>query len=412
METITFRCTSCKFVLKVGADKAGRNAKCSKCGTLLKIPAQSDAAPPAPPAPAAKKTDDDEDGEQTYGLKEAPTPAEASAPDAAPAAPKVLQKPGRPQTKKQAQITNPEEWRKVALGSRIIAVALGIWLVAFVLSRVPLVLGMAQGEEFAKSADTRLLTSSSDSGKRPDLDLYAFAIGIIAGEDLADTMMMVARLSQVLMLLGYLPLLVGYVICFVVPDRFGTRFQLKFLFGLALVNAMILIFFRLLPLFGAIRYTLLPFAMPEVAMLEMNAERGESLVAFWSKSPLMEVYLAILLTILNYLEPALIASFLHSVGKGVKSEELEGNALKAMKLGFSQVFIQVAWLMAAVCGTSVVLLWTLRFVYTVGAGFFIYQLFFTIMTLIGVKPVVEDQLGDEAGGADAGEEQDEEQEDD
>jgi hypothetical protein len=416
MEMITFPCTACKFVLKVGADKAGRNAKCSKCGAILKIPAAPEAEAVAPPPPTPKKPadDDDEHGGMVYQLQDAAPQAEEQLKQAEAAKPKVLQTPGRAATKKQAQITNPEEWRKVGFGAKIIAVGLLMWLAAFVLYRVPLALGMTAGEEYAAAADKHLGGGSVDSGKAAGFDLATFAVGIVAGDSWTSLMLTVARLAQVLALLAYGPLLAGYVICLAVPDRFGTRLQLKVIFSLALVNIISLIVFKLLPLFGVLRYTLLPFVMPEVAMLEMNAERSESLIGIWLKAPTIEVYLATLLTLLHYLEPALIATFIHSIGMAVKSEELEGNGLKAMKLSFSQLFIQATWLMASVCGTSVVLLWTLRFIYTVAVGFFAYQLIFTITTLLSIGAIVEEQLGDEAAqprGAE-GEDEDEEPEED
>lgn len=46
MTTITFKCTSCQQVLKVGADKAGRKAKCIQCSKILIIPAASEEALP------------------------------------------------------------------------------------------------------------------------------------------------------------------------------------------------------------------------------------------------------------------------------------------------------------------------------------------------------------------------------
>src|SRR5262245_9845637 len=61
--TITFTCYACNQVLKVGGDKAGKKAKCVKCGTILTIPVSGGdeadvvtptaggAAPPPPPAP-------------------------------------------------------------------------------------------------------------------------------------------------------------------------------------------------------------------------------------------------------------------------------------------------------------------------------------------------------------------------
>ncbi len=65
MDTITFQCYSCNQVLKVGANNAGKKAKCVKCGTILTIPVASasetaparaaPATPAAPAAPAAPK---------------------------------------------------------------------------------------------------------------------------------------------------------------------------------------------------------------------------------------------------------------------------------------------------------------------------------------------------------------------
>ena len=45
MADITFQCYACNQMLQVGADKAGRKARCSQCGTILTIP-----TPPANPA--------------------------------------------------------------------------------------------------------------------------------------------------------------------------------------------------------------------------------------------------------------------------------------------------------------------------------------------------------------------------
>jgi hypothetical protein len=391
MDTITFRCTSCKFALKVGADKAGRNAKCSKCGTILTIPARSEAAPAQPPPPPEKKSDDD-DGPMTYVLKEDVDPgAERQALEEL-SKPRVIKKPGRAKTKKEAKITNPDEWRRVGLGCRIIAVGLGMWLAAYVLYHLPLVLGMAQGEEFAAAADKQLAPNEAKPG---ELELAPFAVAALSGEAWAGTMLLVVRLALVLFILVYGPLLVGYVICLAVPNRFGTRLQLFVLLGLALVNALLLIIFKFLPLFGVIRFAIIPLIMPEVSMLEMNVERTESLESFWLRVPVIEAYLAILVTLLAYLELALIATFARTVGKSIKSEELEARGLTAMSLAFSQVFIQTAWLMASWCGTSQVLVWALRFTYTVGAGFLVYQLLVMIAALSSVPSAVEEQLGEE-----------------
>ncbi len=45
MSSITFTCYACNQVLKVGGDKAGKKAKCIKCGTILTIPVATNEEP-------------------------------------------------------------------------------------------------------------------------------------------------------------------------------------------------------------------------------------------------------------------------------------------------------------------------------------------------------------------------------
>jgi phage FluMu protein Com len=60
--TITFQCYSCNQVLKVGSDKAGKKAKCIKCGTILTIPVQSDEEEEVRSGPPRRSSrDEDED---------------------------------------------------------------------------------------------------------------------------------------------------------------------------------------------------------------------------------------------------------------------------------------------------------------------------------------------------------------
>ena len=66
-ELITFKCTKCQHVLKIGTEKAGRKAKCPKCGQGVTIPG----ANATPENPAQKKDEDEEDG-SAYGLADEP----------------------------------------------------------------------------------------------------------------------------------------------------------------------------------------------------------------------------------------------------------------------------------------------------------------------------------------------------
>ena len=169
-------------------------------------------------------------------------------------------------------------------------------------------------------------------------------------------MIWLVRLSQTLYLLQYIALAAGYVLCLAVPNRFGARFQLYVLLGLAFFNGLAGLAFKVLPMFGLYRYVILPFAVPEVVLISMNAERVESLYTFFLRWPAFESYVAILLTTLHYLEPALIATFINTIGIGTKHILVEEKGKTLMKLGYSQLFAQAAWMMACLCGTSIVLM--------------------------------------------------------
>ena len=292
---------------------------------------------------------------------------------------------------------------------RVIAGGLGVWLAAFLLFRVPVVIGMAVGPEYAVAANDRLVSPNSDP-THPEFNLCAYGVALIAGNDGSDTLIWVLRFALVLTLLQGAPLVAGYFICLAAPDRYGIRLQLMVLFALAFFDFLFLVVFKLLPICGAYRYITLPIALPEVAMVEMNADRIESIFTFWLSYPVLEAIAGVLVMVTNYLGPAVIATLVHSVAMSIKSEKLEAEALITMKLGYSQLFIQLAWYMMAMCGGSLVLLWLLRITYAIGAAFFVYQLILTITALIRVAPVVEEQLGDEA--ATAGLEQEEEDDED
>lgn len=432
MDTITFRCSACQHVMKVGADKAGRKAKCPKCASPIVVPDAEPAAPAKAPEPGPALAtaeepapfkyvdkDDDDDGQKTYTMTQ----------DDAAAKPVVEIKsklttpkgPGRKISKKLAKITDAKQWVKVGLGLQIVAGGLFVWLFAFLLYRLPLVVGLAMGEEYAVQANERLVTSPPEYGKPAEVDYCAYAITLLSGNMVGGFMIWVVRFSQVIYLLMYLPLAAGYALCLVVPPRYGTKLQLTVIIGLAGANALFGIIFKLLPMLGVYEYTILPIAVPEIVMISMNVDRLESLYTFWLKLPVLEMFWTLLMTLMFYLEPALIGVFLRAVGKGIKSEVLENKAMTIMKLGFSQLYVQMCFILVALCGTSEVLLSVLRVLYVIGMCFFIGQLVYTGMVCLSVNSIVYKQLGDQADElladdyedklkASKGEEEDEEEE--
>jgi DNA-directed RNA polymerase subunit M/transcription elongation factor TFIIS len=78
MEFITFLCPNCQQPLKIPADKAGRKAKCNKCGHPLTIPSASEnvAIKEARPAPTGRKPAEEEqdEGPAVYGIVAEPEP--------------------------------------------------------------------------------------------------------------------------------------------------------------------------------------------------------------------------------------------------------------------------------------------------------------------------------------------------
>src|SRR5437660_1012797 len=137
-ELITFRCGNCQHVLKVGMEKAGRKAKCPKCGHGVTVPGADGATTdsPRPEPPPAPKPDDEEDASAYNLLDEplAPTPKmellptkedeeEAAArgekprKKAAPTGP-AAQKRGRAVQRKT--LLEPERWQSVKLALQVI----------------------------------------------------------------------------------------------------------------------------------------------------------------------------------------------------------------------------------------------------------------------------------------------------
>src|SRR5205823_464098 len=159
-----------------------------------------------------------DDGQKTYGLKgDVDTRPEDAAPK--PVVPAV---PGRRKGKRLSKITNVKQWRKVGLGMQLIAAGLLVWLAGYLLYRVPLVLGLALGEEYAAQADVdRLVTSPPDYGKPAEVNYTTYAITLISGNFWGGFMVWPVRFSPVWFLLMYMPLIAGYAVCSGVPPRSG-----------------------------------------------------------------------------------------------------------------------------------------------------------------------------------------------
>src|SRR4029077_3733863 len=114
MELISFRCTSCNQGLKVGADKAGRKIKCTKCGTPLTIPSPQREAPPP--------SEDEDDDKKGYAI--------ASTPDVEPETETKSRKEkvkAGPIERKLKTLPDLDLWEKVKTGLGVVSIGAYFW---------------------------------------------------------------------------------------------------------------------------------------------------------------------------------------------------------------------------------------------------------------------------------------------
>jgi hypothetical protein len=390
MDLITFRCAACKAVLKIGADKAGRKAKC-KCGAELTIPLVSEdlataATTSAPAAVHSTAVDQDEDGPATgYGLAPEREP-EAEKPKEQPKEQKATPKPQdeEEQERKRRRRAamrkaplDPVAWEKARMGILLVVIATSCSIMAFALQRAVLPLGMLKGPEYAADAEIGMLVAEDQSpapGEDLELDRTRFVIGLLVGSDRLDLGLWLMRIGQAFILLQGLTAIAGCAICLAVPSRFGTRGLLVACLSVATLNLILQVVFKLLPLFGAWGYTMIPLLAPEVAMTMANVNRQLPIAVYWSDAPFWEFLAALVVQMLYCAEPVLFCLFLRAVALQIRDERLQAlaNALILMALGTA--FALLAYYLLSVTGTSDVLGWVLRVVYGLWAAFFLAQL--------------------------------------
>jgi hypothetical protein len=237
-------------------------------------------------------------------------------------------------------------------------------------------------------------------GSREDLQLgkAEFLAALASGADSIDLGLWLCRGAQFLALIAGLTLITGYVICLAVPDRFGTRGIVKALIVLGSVNILLGLVFRMLPYFGAMDYTIIPVAAPEVAFNNANIDRIVPISLLLSSLPFLDYFLAFLILLSLFAEPILFCVFLRAVAKSMKDEDLDIQTQGLVRLGLGTSFIFLFFLMTSMAGTSEVLLWALRAVYILGCCFYIGQLAYYAVVFQGIPAKIEKQIDPEEIG--------------
>jgi len=421
MDFITFRCAFCDHGMKVGAEKAGRKAKCPKCKKELTIP-KPEGAPPASPAPAANPADEFKVGE-AYGLLVDPAEEEKQKQrlrEEEEQKRKMEKKEKKPPPRieiKQKELKNKKQWLLVRKAIPFYLIAIGVWGAAFLFPLLVVVIGLFSGTDF-NAADKNLLQEMPDNpapGHVQGVDRVSFGIALIASADAAGVGNAFFILGFILALAQGGLMLTGYFISLAVPDRFGTRSQVKALIVLGCINLFVILVFKLLPTLGVIGYGLMALISPAAAMGDINIDRQTPLLVFWCFSPFWDMTFVVILLILLYLEPILMGLFLWSVGISIRELDLEEAGLGLAKIGFGVLFTMLAYLIVGAAGTSEVLITVLRVVFILWVGFTAGWIYRFVRTLLQLRDVLDKRIfgveyedeGDDQDQEDEGDEEDE-----
>jgi hypothetical protein len=364
---------------------------------------------PALPAPASRPAADeaDDDG-QTYGLKDSfdvpPAPAPASPKRLHPRGDedeeedeekedgkKEEEAPRRPRRPLGKIPVDQDQWRAVQLGCYILAIGMVVWASAFALQRLFVLVGALGPMEYAGVASEELTDPDQpvEAGVARRLDRTNFILGLIAGSSFLTLGEWILRLALVLALAQTVMTAFGYATWLGGPSQLGMR-RLS-MAGLAVAGAsfLVIFLFKFLPLTMLIRYIMIPFLAPEVAMLTANGDRIDPIHITWSGAPFVEVFFALLFHMVLLAEPVLIAVYLRSAAQALKIESLQETTDGVIRLGLGTAFINLCYFLLMNAGCSPPLLLVLRAIYLLGTGFFLGLLLWLAFVLLRSRDSIE-----------------------
>jgi hypothetical protein len=385
MDAIIVRCKTCKHAMKFSAEKAGKRAKCTKCDAIVLVKAEEEPeqeegpAPEVAAAPVVKAVDEEDDPTGGYDVFTDPEMEEIKKKREADEEANVKKRKEKKKLpkmlRKMKAIPDAESWNKVRLGLLFIFIGVCIWMFTHLAQGSYVVLGKVEFPEYANTMAANLAARGGEEefperGRFWDVDQVNVYLGMIAGRDIlgyARAMLTIATLFYFLQALAWG---VGYVISLPVPRRFGTFGQLIVCMALAVINFLIMFFFKLLPVLGVFTYVMIPFVTPEIVLTEYNMERTLPIHVLWSAAPFWE----------NFLNLGCI--FIWSVGIAIKDERIEqgGKGLTQMSLG--TFFFLLCFHLLSLCGSSPVLVNMLRVFYAVWFCFlFLFMLQYASLIL-------------------------------
>lgn len=411
MEHIAFRCSTCDHLLKVNPERAGRKVKCTRCNALLTVPqAKEDddeaiAPAKAAPAPAPKPSNDEDDrGDGTgYGLLINPqeeAEKRRRAEEERKAKRKKKDEPKAIIKKRVKTIYDVEQWKVVRVGLVIALSALAFWGLQFLLHEITVLVGVIAGPQYGTLVDVVLFEPIEDPenwpkvGRMMPIDRMGFAMSLVSGHGFRTLGKVFFILGEAFLLVMGGMFLTAYFYFREVPDRFGSKGQAKALIIIGIINLTFGLFCRLLPMSTNFGPSLIPLTLPEVAMTEANTERLMPLHVFWMHTPFWETLLSLIVQLVFWTEPILIAVFVWTCGKILQEDQIEEQAHGLSMLAGGVYFIAFAYIMVSLAGTSAVLLSVLKVVYILYLGFFIGYIIRFAVVLNNARAILDQLIED------------------
>ena len=428
MDSISLKCSECDQLMKFPASRAGKKARCTKCGAEFTIPSEEAAPPPSPPPPKKNDDDDDEgDGSKTYDLVTPPEEKKKLAQEK-----KEAEKPKHVIEKKKKKLQNVKKWMIVQKGLALMFTGAGLWGIIFAVHVLILLLASTQDKEYnvlrnvlyfdLGQGNPNNLDDDENPLKKPAMPdsgppanpetTYSgqFLLGLVAGQSLVvltRTLLIVLTLAT----LGKIAIFVmSYLVLLASPPRFGAKGQAKALIFMALVNASIVVLFRLLPLLSGF-LIITPFYSPEIPMVAANAEREVPLHVFYCGWPALEMIATLLFVCSLATESVLAAIYLHTVGLSLKEEGLRESASSLVNNGLGAGFVLICYYLLSMTGTSDVLISLLQLTFLLGTGLQALFLVRFIMLLNKTRDVLKKRIEERDREADDKEDEDDEDDD-
>jgi phage FluMu protein Com len=414
MDSINLRCKKCQHLMKFAAAKAGKRAKCTKCGEILLIQADeapTNEEPEAPPPPPAPPAANDPFGDESPGGYESTLDPELEERRLAREAEEVAKGKQRKKrdklpsvTRKVKAIPEAEAWNKVRVGLLFIFIGTWIWLGCHILQGSYVLWGSGELPEYAAMLARNLEKRMDDENKNNgfperghgwDVDALDIYLGMIVGKDFLGFARLCLTLSSVFYFFHALCWVAGYGFLLPVPRRFGMFGQVLLMLALAVFNAILLFSFKLLPVLGAHGYVMIPLVTPEIAMTEYNMERMVPIHVLWAGGAwpaFFESVGCIIIKTLVYLEPTIMSVFVWSAGVAIKDDTIEQGGKGRVEMSLGTLFIIVCYHLLSLCGASPMLVIVLRVIYTLWFFFLIIFMLQFAMLMLKFRAVLYDKI--------------------